>query len=272
MQHELTRLKERLHGRRLSNIVVLTGAGISAESGVPTFRGPGGLWENHRPEDLATPEAFRRDPNLVWRWYAWRQGIVHDAKPNAAHEALARFEAGLTRGTYYLITQNVDNLHQKAGNRNVIEFHGNMLHAKCMKCGKRYGYKQVLMELEERFPPRCACGGILKPDAVFFGEAIPTDALEKSFTEAEDCDLMLVIGTSAQVEPAASLPLIAKGMNPQLRGPRIIPIPKDQCYVIEINWEPTPLTGRVSDFLIQGTAGEVLFLIEQTIKEKKGAA
>ena len=253
--------------------IVLTGAGISTESGVPDFRSPGGIWERYDPT-MFFIERFLADPEEVWRCMMdmnrSNEFQLWDALPNKGHRALAYLEdIGIIKT---IITQNIDNLHQKAGNRNVIEFHGNMLHAKCMKCRKRYGYKQVLMELEERFPPRCSCGGILKPDAVFFGEAIPPDALKKSFTEAEDCDLMLVIGTSAQVEPAASLPLIAKGMNPQLAGPRIIPIPKDQCYVIEINWEPTPLTGRVSDFLIQGTAGEVLFSIEQTIKDKKGAA
>ena len=250
--------------------IVLTGAGISTESGVPDFRSPGGIWERYDPT-MFFIERFLADPEEVWRCLMDMNNSgefqLWDALPNKGHRALAYLEErGIIKT---IITQNIDNLHQKAGNRNVIEFHGNMLHAKCMKCGKKYGYKQVLIDLEDRFPPRCPCSGILKPDAVFFGEAIPQYALKKSFSDAEDCDLMLVIGTSAQVEPAASLPLIAKGMNPQLSGPRTIPIPKEQCHVIEINWEPTPLTGRVSDFLIQGTAGEVLFSIERSIREKR---
>ena len=254
--------------------IVLTGAGISTESGVPDFRSPGGIWERYDPT-MFFIERFLANPEEVWRsmmdMNKSSEFQLWDALPNKGHRALAYLEnRGIIKA---VITQNIDNLHQKAGSRTVIEFHGNMLHAKCMKCGKKYGYKQVLIELEESFPPRCSCSGILKPDAVFFGETIPQDALGKSFTEAEDCDLMLVIGTSAQVEPAASLPLIAKGINPHFKGTSTrssIPIPKEKCHVIEINWEPTPLTGRVSDFLIQGTAGEVLFKIEQTIREKTG--
>lgn len=253
-----------------THTIVLTGAGISTESGVPDFRSPGGIWERYDPS-MFFIERFLADPEEVWRCMIDMNKSgefqLWDALPNKGHYALAYLEEiGIIKT---VITQNIDNLHQKAGSRHVIEFHGNMLHARCMKCAKKYGYKQVMIELEEKFPPRCECGGILKPDAVFFGETIPQHSLSESFNEADDCDLMLVIGTSAQVEPAASLPLIAKGMNPQLSGPRIIPIPKERCHVIEINWEPTPLTGRVSDFLIRGAAGEVLFNIEQKIKEIK---
>ena len=253
-----------------NHAIVLTGAGISTESGVPDFRSPGGIWERYDPS-MFFIERFLADPEQLWHCMMDMNKSgdfqLWDAIPNKGHRALAYLEdAGIIKS---IITQNIDNLHQKAGNKNVIEFHGNMLHAKCMKCGKKYGYKQVLTGLQERFPPRCSCSGMLKPDVVFFGEAIPQDALERSFAQAQDCDLLLVIGTSAQVEPAASLPLIAKGMNPQLSGPRTIPLPKEYCHVIEINWEPTPLTGRVSDFLIQGTAGEVLLWIERKIKEKK---
>jgi NAD-dependent deacetylase len=253
------------------HVIVLTGAGISTESGVPDFRSPGGIWERYDPT-MFFIERFLADPEEVWRcmldMYRCREFALWDARPNMGHEALAYLEdAGIVR---MIITQNIDNLHQKAGSKNVIEFHGNMLFAKCMKCRRKYGYEQVLSDLETRFPPRCECGGALKPDAVFFGEAIPQDALKKSFQEAQDCDLMLVIGTSAQVEPAASLPLIAKGMNSPFRGLGGIPLPKARCSVVEINWEPTPLTGRVSDFLVQGSAGEILSLIEKKIRQRKG--
>jgi NAD-dependent deacetylase len=249
--------------------VVLTGAGISTESGVPDFRSPGGIWERYDPT-MFFIERFLAEPDEVWRclldMHRSSEFSLWDAQPNKGHMALAYFEKiGLVKT---VITQNVDNLHQKAGSGNVIEFHGNMLFVRCLECRKTYGYEYVLRELEESFPPRCECGGLLKPDAVFFGEAIPQDALRKSFREADDCDLMLVIGTSAQVEPAASLPRIAKGMGSHIRGFGGIPLPKPRCHVVEINWEPTPLTGQVSDFLIQGKAGEVLHTIENKIRER----
>ena len=253
-----------------AHVIVLTGAGISTESGVPDFRSPGGIWERYDPT-MFFIEGFLADPEEVWRcmldMHRSKEFSLWDARPNMGHHTLAYLEeVGIIRT---VITQNIDNLHQKAGSKNVIEFHGNMLFARCMKCRRKYGYEQVLFDLETRLPPRCECGGILKPDAVFFGEAIPQDALKRSFQEAEDCDLMLVIGTSAQVEPAASLPLIAKGMNSLFRGLGGIPLPKARCSVVEINREPTPLTGRVSDFLIQGSAGEILSLIEKKIRSRK---
>ena len=250
--------------------IVLTGAGISTESGVPDFRSPGGIWERYDPT-MFFIERFLADPEEVWRCMLdmnrSREFSLWDARPNMGHHALAYLEeAGIIET---VITQNVDNLHQKAGSRHVIEFHGNMLFARCMKCRKNYGYEQVLSDLETRIPPLCECGGVLKPDAVFFGEAIPQEAMKHSFREAEDCDLMLVIGTSAQVEPAASLPLIAKGMSSIFRGLGVIPLPKRRCHVVEINREPTPLTGCVSDFLIQGSAGEVLSLIEEKVRRRR---
>jgi NAD-dependent deacetylase len=253
--------------------VVLTGAGISTESGVPDFRSPGGIWERYDPT-LFFYARFIAEPDLVWKTMldmnSSGEFALWDARPNRGHIALAEMEKlGLIKA---VITQNVDNLHQKAGSRNVIEFHGNMLFAKCMKCSIKYGYEEV-MDIISRgpsLPPFCMCGGVLKPDAVFFGETIPQDALKESFMHAEDCDLMLVIGTSAQVEPAASLPLIAKGMYSLFRGIGNIPLPKLNCRVIEINREPTPLTGEVSDFLIQGSAGEILSLVEQKAMKRKG--
>jgi len=253
-----------------THVIVLTGAGISTESGVPDFRSPGGIWERYDPT-IFFLERFLKEPDYVWKcMFAMHTSSdfpLWDAAPNRGHKALAYLEkAGIVKS---VITQNVDNLHQKAGSMNVIEFHGNMLFARCLKCGKKFGYEQVLKVLEQGLTPRCRCNGIMKPDAVFFGEAIPQEALQLSFRQAEDCDLMLVIGTSAQVEPAASLPRIAKGMNSLMRGLVGVPLPKPKCHVIEINWEPTPLTDMVSDFLIRGKAGEVLQVIEEKVREKK---
>jgi NAD-dependent deacetylase len=253
--------------------VVLTGAGISTESGVPDFRSPGGIWERYDPS-MFFYARFLAEPDTVWKTMldmnSSGEFALWEAKPNDGHYALALLEAlGIIR---VVITQNIDNLHQKAGSTHVIEFHGNMLFAKCLQCGRKYGYEQVMCVIAngQYLPPLCECGGILKPDAVFFGEVIPQDALKESFQHAENCDLMLVIGTSAQVEPAASLPLIAKGMYSLLRGMGNFAFPKFNCPVIEINREPTPLTGEVSDFLIQGSAGEILSCIAEKVRERKG--
>ncbi|MHB0971109.1 MAG: SIR2 family NAD-dependent protein deacylase [Thermoanaerobaculia bacterium] len=187
---------------RPRNIAILTGAGISAESGIPTFRGPGGLWENYRAEDLATPEAFSRDPKLVWRWYEWRRGIVRDAQPNEAHRALARLASGLSSagGRATLITQNVDGLHARAGSRDVLELHGNIFRARCPR-GHTAEYPDAFAEL----PPSCSCGAMLRPDIVWFGEALPADVLAHASTAVMNCDLLLIIGTSGLVYPAAGL-------------------------------------------------------------------
>ena len=258
-----------------NHAVVLSGAGISTESGVPDFRSPGGIWERY-DFTLFFYARFLAEPDLVWKTMLDMNNsgefALWEAKPNKGHIALAFFERlGLIKA---VITQNVDNLHQKAGSKNVIEFHGNMLFAKCLNCSRKYGYEQVMNIIGNNpcLPPLCPCGGVLKPDAVFFGEAIPQDALRESFRHAEDCDLMLVIGTSAHVEPAASLPLIAKGIHSPFRGMGSIAIPKMNCQVIEINREPTPLTGEVSDFIIQGSAGDILSIIEQRVKERRRIA
>jgi len=251
-----------------NHAIVLSGAGISTESGVPDFRSPGGIWEQYDPA-MFFYERFLENPKEVWEALLDMHGnsdfTLWEAQPNQGHLALSYLEKiGIIKT---IITQNVDNLHQKAGSKNVVEFHGNLLFAKCLNCGAKYGYQKVLKDLENIFPPLCSCGGTLKPDAVFFGEAIPQKAMIESTKEANLCDLMLVIGTSAQVEPAASLPLIAKGMNNMLIGLANIPVMKTHCNVIEINREPTPLTGAVSDFLVQGSAGEILSQIAERIKE-----
>jgi NAD-dependent deacetylase len=188
--------------RDATRVAVLTGAGMSAESGIPTFRDAlAGLWAHYDPEELATPQAFRRNPALVWDWYAERRAKVAAAKPNPGHYALAELERRVPGFT--LMTQNVDGLHQEAGSRNVIELHGNIRRVRCADCG-------VVVERWEETgerPPRCpACGGLLRPDVVWFGEYLPEGTLEAAWRAAEECDLFLSVGTSNLVEPAASLP------------------------------------------------------------------
>jgi NAD-dependent deacetylase len=219
------------------HVCVLTGAGISAESGVPVFRGPGGLWRQYRAEELATPEAFATDPRLVWEWYDWRRSVVARAESNAGHRALTELEA--RAGEFTLVTQNVDGLHERAGSRRVLKLHGDLWTLRCIGCGVESVNREVpLWEL----PPRCACGALLRPGVVWFGEALPADVLEAAFAAAGRAEVFLVVGTSAVVQPAASLPLAAKRAGARL---------------IEVNLEPTPLT-ELTDATFLGTAGELL--------------
>jgi NAD-dependent deacetylase len=223
---------------RSRRIAVLTGSGISAESGVPTFRdAQSGLWSEFRPEDLATPEAFRRNPKRVWDWYAWRRELVANVQPNAGHLALAELEGRVPVLT--LITQNVDGLHQRAGSRNVIELHGNITRTKCFE------EDRVVDTWEESdvTPPRCPrCGGRLRPDVVWFGEMLPRDAMDRAVEASNACDLFLSIGTSTLVHPAASLPFKALANG---------------ATVVEINPEPTPLTPR-AHHVLAGPAARIL--------------
>lgn len=191
--------------RRARYVAVLTGAGVSAESGIPTFRdAQTGLWARYDPEELATPEAFQRNPRLVWEWYAWRRQLVSGAAPNPGHLALARLERLVPRFT--LITQNVDGLHRRAGSSAPIELHGNLMRVRCSAEGTVYEHWDEGAEL----PPPCpACGAPLRPDVVWFGEQLPSDALEQAWNAATRCDLFLSVGTSGLVEPAASLPRLA---------------------------------------------------------------
>lgn len=204
-------------------VVVLTGAGISAESGIPTFRGEDGLWNKYNPMELATPEAFRRDPKLVWEWYDWRRQLIAKAQPNEGHRIIASMEREVK--DFWLITQNVDGLHQKAGSKKVVELHGNIWKVRCLECGIEYfEYTTPLPEI----PPRCKeCGGMLRPAVVWFGESLPADALTKAYEVSRRADLFIVVGTSAQVYPAAELPLIAK---------------REGARLVEVNPEETPLT------------------------------
>lgn len=222
---------------RAGSITVLTGAGVSAESGVPTFRGAEGLWKKHRPEDLATPEAFARNRALVWEWYRWRQELVSGTEPNAAHYALAAHAA---RGVAFtLITQNVDGHHERAGSRDVVELHGNLFRARCPGDG-------TLASLSAGpftgIPVCPSCGGAMRPDIVWFGESLPEAALHRALLAAESAEVFVVVGTSAVVQPAASLPGIASS-----RGAK----------VIEVNLEETPVS-EFADCVVRGTAAETL--------------
>lgn len=185
--------------------VAFTGSGISAEAGIPTFRGPDGLWKKYRPEELATPEAFARDPVRVWKWYAWRIGLVLNAEPTISHRVLASLEEmGLLKT---VVTQNVDGLHQRAGSRNVIELHGSILRARCTVCGYKWSIERK--PRDDELPLKCPrCGGLARPDVVWFGEPLPRGALEAAYREFSRADLVIVVGTSGVVEPAGSLPLI----------------------------------------------------------------
>ncbi len=224
------------------SVFVLTGAGISAESGVPTFRGAGGLWKNHRAEELATPEAFARDPDLVWEWYHWRQSLILKTEPNPGHRAIAELERIFP--DFLLLTQNVDDLHRKAGSRKMLELHGNIFRARCTACGKKTDH-----QLEPDMP-QCACGALLRPDIVWFGEMIPQDAWEESIRFINKADTILVVGTSAVVYPAAAIPELARSTN---------------AKVIEINIEPAVVSDLV-DLTLAGKSGEILPKIVQLLK------
>jgi len=227
--------------KEATSITVLTGAGISAESGVPTFRGKNGLWKNFRPEELATPQAFARNPQLVWEWYEWRRKLVKEAKPNPGHLALVKLEEEKPKFT--LITQNVDGLHKMAGNKNIVELHGNLWQIRCTRCG--FVEEDFNVPLE-KIPPECKkCGGIGRPNVVWFGEIIPMSIIERAIKSIEECQVMLIVGTSGVVEPAASLGLLAKQTGK---------------VVIEVNLEPT-LNSTLYDLTILGKSGEVLPLI-----------
>jgi NAD-dependent deacetylase len=199
---------------RTRRLAVLTGAGMSAESGIPTFReAQTGLWARFDPMTLASPEGFRADPPLVWRWYAWRRGLVAQAQPNAGHVALARAAARFE--SLQVITQNVDGLHQRAGSRGVIELHGSILRTKCLEeCGVMIESAQQLPAGE---PPRCPnCGAWLRPAVVWFGEMLDEAPLAAAHVAALDCDMMLVVGTSGLVHPAAGLPEVARRAGAQI--------------------------------------------------------
>jgi NAD-dependent deacetylase len=235
LMQSMERAREWLRAARA--VAVLTGAGISAESGIPTFRSAGGLWRNFRPEDLATPQAFARDPKTVWEWYDWRRGLIAAAKPNPGHLALASLEGRFSEFT--LITQNVDGLHDRAGSRRPLKVHGDIWDLRCTACRRTWRDERApLPEL----PPRCECGGMARPGVVWFGEALPSGIWTEAEVAAGGADVFLVVGTSALVYPAAGLALIAKGGG---------------ARVVEINPERTPFSDEV-DCRLEGAAGEML--------------
>lgn len=223
--------------RRAKRLVVITGAGISAESGVPTFRGSDGLWRRYRAEDLATPQAFRRDPRLVWEWYDWRRRLISGKEPNAGHLAIVAME-GLFE-EFLLITQNVDGLHRKAGSRKLIEIHGNLWRVRCTGEGKVSFNNEVPLK---EIPPRCTCGAPLRPDVVWFEESLSEKDLADSHMALQECDSLLVVGTSAVVQPVASFPTIARNGG---------------AFIVEINVGPTPISRWVDESIL-GKSGRIL--------------
>ncbi|MDP1548065.1 MAG: NAD-dependent deacylase [Anaerolineales bacterium] len=221
-----------------TRIAVLTGAGVSQESGLRTFRDAQiGFWAQYKPEDLASPEAFARDPKLVWDWYAWRREAVKGVRPNAGHYALVEMESKTPEFT--LITQNVDGLHRFAGSKNVLELHGNIQRVRCADCGT---FTEIWGDDSESVPTCTVCGGLLRPDVVWFGESLPRGELESAVLAARSCQVFFSIGTSGLVQPAAALAHAARNNG---------------SVIVEVNAEPTPLTPKV-DFALHGKSGEIL--------------
>ena len=231
---------------RAKSVAILTGAGVSAESGVPTFRASDGLWEGHRIEDVASPDGFRRDPRLVWQFYNGRRANVARVSPNPGHHALAEIENRLSEHCH-LVTQNVDGLHQQAGNRNVLEIHGSLRRTRCTECGAvRDRGLDVLADM-----PTCElCGGLLRPDIVWFGEMLPTNIWEQAVSAVESCDVFLVVGTSAVVHPAAGLINLAKRRGEWLGEDH-------RATVIEVNIDRT-IASELADIGLYGPSGEIL--------------
>jgi NAD-dependent deacetylase len=227
--------------------LALTGAGISVESGIPDFRSAGGLWSKYDPAEYANISAFRANPEKIWRMLSEMGEIVDGAKPNNAHLGMGELEK--MGYLHYIVTQNVDNLHQDGGSKNVIEYHGNSSTLSCLWCGKQYHAE----EKREEIPPRCECNKILKPDVIFFGEAIPTEALNKSFMLASSAQALMVVGTSAVVSPANTIPGIAK---------------QNGAKIIEINMERTHLTDSLTDVFLKGSAGALISELVEAVKGK----
>lgn len=223
--------------RAAKSVAVLTGAGISAESGIPTFRGPGGVWRTYRAEELATPQGFARDPKLVWEWYDWRRSVISEAQPNAGHLALAEIERRVPH--FSLVTQNVDGLHDRAGSRNIFKVHGDIWTVRCTVCDRE---RRDLRARIEPLPPFCVCGAMERPGVVWFGEGLPEDVWAEAVASTKAADLFFVIGTSAVVHPAAGLVHLAKSSG---------------ARVVEINVDETPVSGAV-DVSWRASAAEAL--------------
>lgn len=236
----LDKLKEAEH------LLFFTGAGISAESGIPTFRGEEGLWKKFKPEELANFDAFLRNPDIVWEWYQYRRKIVDEAGPNPGHTSIAELQKYFPKVT--VVTQNVDNLHRRAGSETVYELHGNIERNYCVQCKKPW--EEEKFEFTDKVPA-CECGGNIRPDVVWFGEMLPQDQFAKSEEAAAECDVIFVIGTSGVVYPAAYIPHTAR---------------QNGKFMVEINVTQTDLTG-VADISYQGKSGEILPIIVDKIKK-----
>lgn len=242
-------LAERLS--RARSVTVLTGAGMSAESGIPTFRDEGGLWDRFKPEELANVQAFLRNPELVQKWYEHRRIVAQETEPNAGHVALAELETLIDDFT--LVTQNVDNLHRRAGSRNLVELHGNITRSYCFDC-ERPIREEVMQPFAEGERAVCPdCGGLIRPDVVWFGELLPEGAMERAYAAAERADVMLSIGTSAVVYPAAGIPVRAREAG---------------AYVVEVNIERSAIADALDEVVI-GRAGEILPLLVEAVKRNK---
>lgn len=231
----LQRAIDAIRERKPRRIVVFTGAGVSADSGIPTFRGEQGLWRDFRAEDLATPDAFERDPKLVWEWYEWRRDLIRKAQPNAAHKAVAQLENAV------VVTQNVDGLHTRAGSQDVVELHGNIFRTRCVEERKTAAHEEPF----ESLPPRCECGALLRPDVVWFGEALSEADIARASSVIIGADLLLVIGTSGIVYPAAGLVSLHQGLS------------------IEVN----PQISTACTIGVEGRAAEVVPLVVEAIKD-----
>ncbi|MFH1754879.1 MAG: NAD-dependent deacylase [Candidatus Latescibacterota bacterium] len=233
--------------KRCRSIAVSTGAGISKESGIPTFRdAQEGLWANYNPEELATPQGFQNNPELVWRWYEERRNKIGKAMPNPGHYAIAELEEAFEEFT--LITQNIDNLHRKAGSKNIVEFHGNIFKLKCFD--NEHPIENIPQD-DDRIPPRCHCGSMLRPDVVWFGEVPCEDSFRRAGRALETCEVLLVVGTSGLVYPAAAFPSQAKQAG---------------AFVIEVNPEISAIT-PLADAFLKGPSGEVLPRLVERYRE-----
>lgn len=237
--------------KKTERIVILTGAGISAESGIPTFRGKNGLWTKLSPEELASFESFYKNTEMVLEWYKYRKEIIKHSQPNGGHIALSRLSR--IPKHFDLITQNIDGLHQQAGNHDVIELHGNIFENYCIRCGQNYDSEQFdeIFDSSPNHIPRCFCGGLIRPNVVWFGEALPRDNLEKAYSATMDADVFISVGTSGLVRPAADLPIVAK---------------QSGACLIEVNIQPTVLSHE-ADLVLLGAAGQILPMLVEDFKE-----
>lgn len=233
---------ERVHDSQSS--VFFTGAGISAESGIPVFRGKDGIWNKLKPEELANFDAFIKNPQMVWEWYNHRKKIIHESEPNPAHKSISELQSYLNE--VIVVTQNIDNLHRRAGSRTIYELHGNIERNYCIKCGTFYNGE---LEFVDNLP-KCKCGGLIRPDIVWFGEFLPQDQFSAAEKASKNCDVFFVVGTSAIVFPAASLIYIAK---------------ENGAFIVEVNLEPTEISG-LADQSLYGRAGDILPVLLEEIK------